>query len=202
MHTRTYQVKAYRINAQTMRIRGRLTDTTPAGLYIDDDPDPLDVHDMVVDLVVGYPDLIIQSIDVVIDTHPHKNCASIEAAYQQLEGLSIGRGISRNLTERLGGPSGCSHVGALLKAMVPVAVQSLYSMQLADPETDKRASRQGHDPEALKPVQELVRNSCHVWADNSELVRATDAGLAVEAPVWISDRLEKLGRSNEIADWA
>jgi len=56
VHNRTYAVNTYRIDSQTMRIRGRVTDTKPAGLYVDGDTEPMDVHDMVVDLVVGYPD--------------------------------------------------------------------------------------------------------------------------------------------------
>ncbi len=184
-----------------MRMRGRVTDTKPAGMYFDNDPDPLDVHDMVVDMIVGYPDLAIRSIDVVFDTHPHESCPSIEAAYQQLAGTSIARGFARKLTELFGGPSGCTHVGALLKAMAPVAVQSMYSMQLADPDTPKGFSQNSENAETRERAQSFVRNSCHVWADDGEMMTASEHGQSFEAPIWIRDRLDKLGRSNELTSW-
>lgn len=179
-------------------MRGRVTDTKPAGMYFDDDPDPLDVHDMVVDMIVGYPNLTIRSIDVVFDTHPHESCPSIEVAYQQLAGMSIARGFSRKLTELFGGPSGCTHIGALLKAMAPVAVQALYSMQLADPATPKGVRYSSEDDETGRRAQSFVRNSCHVWADGGDMMTASERGEPYETPIWIRDRLEKLGRSNEL----
>jgi len=113
VHNRIYSVKSFRIGAETMRIRGRVTDTKPAGLYVPNDDEPLEVHDMVVDLVVSYPTLVITSIEVVLDTHPHEACPSIEASYQQLVGSSIARGFGRQITTLFGGPNGCTHVGAL-----------------------------------------------------------------------------------------
>lgn len=202
VHTRAYEVKTYRIDGQTMRMRGRVTDTKPPGLYFDDDPESLDVHDMVVDMVLGYPDLTIQSIEVVFDTHPHESCPSIEAAYQQLVGTSIARGFTRTLTERFGGPSGCTHIGALLKAMAPVAVQSMYSMRLADPSIPKGFKGEDDDEAGRKRAQSFVRNSCHVWADGGEMMKASEDGVPVEAPIWIHDRLSKLGRLDELHKWS
>lgn len=201
VHTRTYTVNTYRIDGRTIRIRGRVTDTKPAGLYFENDPDPLDVHDMVVDLIIGYPDLTIRAIEVVFDTHPHESCPSIEAAYQRLVGTSIARGFTRTLTELFGGPNGCTHIGALLKAMAPVAVQSMYSMQLADPKTPKGFNTGTEDPDARARTHAFVHNSCHVWADGSEMMVASRDGDSYEAPIWIRDRLDKLGRSDELSNW-
>lgn len=201
VHARTYTTNTYRIDSQTMRVRGRVTDTKPAGLYVEGDPEVLDVHDMVVDMIVGYPDLTIREIDVVFDTHPHESCPSIEAAYSDLAGTSIARGFTRTLTERFGGPSGCTHIGALLKAMAPVAVQSMYSMRLAEPGAPKGFNSDGDDRDAQDRAQAFVRNSCHVWADDGPMMTASDRGEPVEAPIWIRDRLEKLGRSDELPNW-
>ena len=199
-HLRTYEVRSYRIDESTMRIRGRVTDTKPAGLYVVGDTEPLVVHDMVVDLIVGYPDLTIREISVVMDTHPHTPCPSIEASYEQLVGASISRGFSRLLTQTLGGKLGCTHVGALLRAMAPVAVQSMYSMQLADPDNETRRLRDDSE-EARERARAYVRNSCHVWAEDGEMLTAAAAGQPIEAPIWIRDRLEKLGRLDELANW-
>ncbi len=198
IHTRTYDVKSYRIDGQTMRVRGRVTDTKPAGLYVPDDTETLDVHDMVVDLVVSYPFLEIQTVEVVLDTHPHEKCPSIEGAYQQLVGSSIARGFSRQLTTLFGGPNGCTHVGALLKAMAPVAIQSMYSMQMADPDSPKPWDYEETDQEQAAIAQSFVRDSCHVWAADGEMMKATEEGKHYESPIWIRRRLEKLGRSDEM----
>lgn len=195
-------MKCFRIDGSHMRMRGQVTDTKPAGLYIDGDTEPLDVHDMVVDVVVSFPFLEISSIVVVLDTHPHETCPSIEASYQQLVGTSISRGFSRKLTELFGGPNGCTHIGALLRAMAPVAVQSMYSMQIADPERPPGgwdAARQ--DPTAAAQAQAFTRNSCHVWDENGEMMSSVERGEPIESPIWIRDRLEKLDRLDELTEW-
>ena len=92
-------------------------------------------------------------------------------------------------------------MGALLKAMAPVAVQSMYSMQLADPNKPKRWNSDEHDPEERVRAQAFVRNSCHVWVDEGRMMTASDRRKPLEAPLWIRHRLEKLGRSNELAKW-
>ncbi len=186
-----------------MRIRGRLTDTKPAGLYVHGDTEPLDAHDMVVDLVVGFPTLEIESVEVVLDTHPDVMCPSIEPAFQQMVGLSIARGFGRKLTELFGGPRGCTHVVALLRAMAPTAIQSIYSMELADPDRDPveawtRARSEARNDGAAST---FVKNSCHVWADGGEKMRAAEAGEWTEVPIWIKNRLDELGRADELTDW-
>ena len=201
VHNRTYGVQSYRIDGQRMRLRGRVTDTKPAGLYVPNDDEPLDVHDMVVDLVVSYPTLVIETIEVVLDTHPHEMCPSIESSYQQLVGASIARGFSRQITTLFGGPNGCTHVGALLRAMAPVAVQSMYSMQAADPNGVKPWEREERDPEQVKAARAFIRDSCHVWAADGPWLKASEAGETMEAPIWIRRRLDKLGRSDELRDW-
>lgn len=202
LHNRSYDVQAFRIDAQTMRLRGRVTDTKPAGLYVQDDTEPLAVHDMVVDMEIGFPLLEILAIDVVLDTHPNLSCPSIEPAFHQLVGTSIARGFSRQLTELFGGPKGCTHVVALLRAMAPVAVQSIYSMAAADPNDPSAPwDREKRTEDERRQALEFTRDSCHVWETGGEKMLAAQAGEVLEAPIWIRDRLNKLDRSDEIKGW-
>lgn len=195
LHTRSYDVSTYRIDGATMRLRGTVTDTKPAGLYIKGDPEPLVAHHMVVDMIVSYPELVISKVDVVLDTHPNKACRSIESSYEQLVGSSISRGFGRQLTTLFGGPNGCTHVGALLRAMAPVAVQSMYSMQIAEPgdydpwDPDSRTAEDGDR------AQTYVTDSCHVWASGGELMEATLRGEPFEVPIWLTERRRKLENS-------
>ncbi len=197
LHRRAYDVRSYRIDGSTFRLRGRITDTKPPGVYVADDLEPLDVHDMVVDLIIEYPSLTIAEAEVVFETHPHSTCPEIEGAYPALIGESIARGFSRRVTELFGGPSGCTHVGALLRAMAPVAVQSMYSMRMTAPDATRRAPT----PEDRRRAQAFTINSCHVWAEDGEWARSVAEGTATEAPVWLERRLRKLDRLDELADW-
>ncbi len=202
IHTRNYAVNAFRIDAETMRLRGQVTDTKPAGLYVKGDAEPLDVHDMMVDLTVSFPMLEILSAEVIFDTHPHLLCTSIEPTFEKLAGMSIARGFSRTLTELFGGPRGCTHVVALLRAMAPVAVQSIYSMEAADPDRDSTEVRSEDLGERERRALTFIADSCHVWAADGPRMLAAEAGEAHEAPIWIRRRLEKLGRSDELSSWS
>lgn len=202
IHSRTYSVRAFRIDGETMRLRGQVTDTKPPGLYVEGDVEPLDVHDMMVDLTISFPMLEILSAEVIFDTHPHLSCTSIESTFKQLAGVSIARGFNRNLTELFGGPRGCTHVVALLRAMGPVAVQSIYSMEAADPDRpDSHENRSDDLREREQRALTFIRDSCHVWAVDGERFKAATAGAAHEAPIWIKQRLDKLGRSDELSSW-
>jgi hypothetical protein len=122
LHQRTYLVRSYRESDTQLRIRGSVQDLKPAGLYIADDPDPLDIHHMVVDLVVAFPAMEIVDAKVVMERHPHPECVRIEDHYTKLAGLSITRGFTHKVRELFGGPRGCTHTTALLQAMAPVAI--------------------------------------------------------------------------------
>ena len=197
LHNRTYDIRSYKIDDSTLRLRGRITDTKPPGIYIVGDPEPLDVHDMVVDLVIEYPSLTITGVEVIFESHPHTNCPDIETDYPALVGESIARGFGRRVTELFGGPSGCTHVGALLRAMAPVAVQSIYSMRM----TASGSARREPSEEERRRARASTINSCHVRAEGGEWARAVADGSATEAPVWLEQRLRKLDRLDELSDW-
>ena len=203
IHSRSYTVNVFRVDEGHMRLRGRVIDTKPAGLYVRNDDDPLDVHDMVVDLIVSFPFLEIQSVTVILDTHPNLLCPSIEPLFQQLAGVSIARGFSRTLTDLFGGPKGCTHVVSLLRAMAPVAVQAIYSMEAADPDRDpaKAWNTRERSEEQRLGALSFIEDTCHVWASGGERLQRAKAGELVEAPIWIRERLTKLGREDELRHW-
>jgi len=195
LHDRTYSVRSYRRSSDSMLIRGQIQDQKPPGVYIHGDPEPLTVHHMVVDIVVAFPDLRITEASVVMETHPHASCVKITDHYEKLVGLSIARGFTHKIRELFGGPRGCTHTTALLQAMAPVAVQSIWSMHAS--EIDGTPVR---PPMPSNPTDEQIRerfahnlNSCHVWAEDGETIAKIKAGEEFETPLWVQDRLEKLG---------
>ena len=124
-------------------LRGAVRDQKPAGLYIAGDPDPLTFHHMQVELEVSFPSLEITAAAVLFEAHPHETCGSIAPHYGSLVGLSIARGFTHEVRQRFGGPRGCTHTTALLLAMAPVAIQSIWSMQVVE---DREAGRPWRRP--------------------------------------------------------
>ena len=191
IHERAYIVRAYRRGLDHLVLRGAVRDQKPAGLYIPEDPEPMTMHHMIVDLRIAVPSLTIEEVDVRLHTHPHDECPGIEQAYQRLVGLSIARGFINKVRELFGGPRGCTHTTALLQAMAPVAIQSMWSFRAAAAESE------GVSPFGSEESREIsIRanlNTCHVWAEDGELIPKLRAGAEMERPVWMVKRMEALG---------
>lgn len=201
IHNRHYQVAAYYEGSDRLRLRGSVQDVKPPGTYFPGDPDPLTVHHMVVDLLLDYPSLTIVAVAVEMQTTPHLECVHIEQAYQGLVGLSIARGFSRQVKDLFGGPRGCTHVGALLQAMAPVAIQSTWSMQsIAAGGINRRNRRRDMTREERERSLAFNLNTCHIWDAEGEQVAQVLAGEELEPPLWAQERLVQLGRNPE--QWA
>ncbi len=202
LHERSYVVRVYRRHPTEIVARGTMRDEKPPGLYVADDPEPLTIHQMTVELAVEYPSLTIVGVDVQFGTHPHAGCPGIAATYGGLVGLSISRGFTHKTRELFGGPRGCTHVTALLQAMAPAVVQSTWSMhirnQLDDaPDDDVRAEAPAKD---LAARQLLNVGTCHIWAEDGEHVALVRKGEAARLGIPIRERLLELGQDPE--QWA
>lgn len=193
IHERAYVVRAYRKGTDTLVMRGAVRDQKPPGLYVPNDPDPLTVHHMVVDLHIGVPSLTITGAHVVMETHPHAACPRIEDHYGSLVGLSIARGFTHKVRELFGGPRGCTHTTALLQAMAPVAVQSMWSFRVAAARDQGGTASSFSTVEARERALAMNMNTCHIWAEDGDQVRSVRNGEPMEVPVWIVDRFTKLG---------
>lgn len=202
IHTRNYEVRAYKVSDSEIMIRGAVRDDKAPGLYIDDDPEPLTIHHMVVELRVSYPMFEILDATTELKEFPHHECPGIAPHYRKLIGLSIARGYTHKVRELFGGPRGCTHTTALLQAMGPVAIQCGWSMRVM---TMKEAAENGSatpefSPEARERAFALNLNTCHIWDEDGEQVKLIRSGGTLGAPLSVSKRLEKLGRSPD--EWA
>ena len=204
LHDREYRVRAYRLDADHLLLRGAVRDQKPPGLYIVDDPDPLPIHHMQLDLVVGTPSMEIEDASLEFRMYPNHECPAIVDRYRELIGLSISRGFARRVRELFGGPRGCTHSTALLQAMAPVAFQYTYSAGAFDARSAGDdwvilGSTSGAAPERREALLAMNRNSCHIWADGSDTIeRLRDEGPTV--PVFLERRLQQLGRDVHGAD--
>jgi hypothetical protein len=195
LHQRDYAVEVYRRSATELVARGSVHDQKPPGLYVDGDPDPLTIHRMTIELTVAFPSLEITDAQVQFGTHPQPGCPGIATHYRNLIGLSIARGFTHRVRELFGGPRGCTHVTALLQAMAPALVQSMWSMRIAN-------QRAGVAPSPTEGVgahagflaaQARNVDTCHVWAADGELVALVEQGGVWGPGIPVRERLEARG---------
>ena len=191
LHDREYRVRAFRLSAERLLIRGAVRDQKPPNLYIADDDQPLTIHHMQIDLEVAFPSLEIVAAAVRFENHPHGGCPSIIDHYGGLVGLSIARGFTHKVRELFGGPRGCTHTTALLQAMAPVAVQCFWSMDAAD--ANRTTEPEGTARDRLSERWASNLNTCHVWAEDGELVTNLQAGGEFGVPIFIAKRAAELG---------
>ena len=73
IHTRRYETRVYRLNESEMLVRGAISDTKPPGLYVIDDPDELEIHQMQIEMKVKYPNWksSMQKLDLKPTLIPH-----------------------------------------------------------------------------------------------------------------------------------
>jgi hypothetical protein len=193
IHERAYVVRAYRKDDNTLVLRGAVRDQKPPGLYVPNDPDPLTVHHMIVDLEIRVPDLEIIGARAVLEVHPHAACPTIQQHYDNLVGLSIARGFTHKVRELFGGPRGCTHTTALLQAMAPVAIQSMWSFRVKASRENSPGGPDFSSPESRRQAMAMNINTCHIWAEDGDQVRSILAGEPMEVPVWIVKRFDQLG---------
>jgi hypothetical protein len=198
VHTREYETKIYRVSENELLVRGAVSDRKPPGLYVLDDPDELEIHQMQLELRVVFPGLEITSAKVLFETHPHPKCPIIAADYEKLVGLSIARGFTRKIRDLFGGPNGCTHTNALLQALAPAVVQATWSVTILD-QRKARKTQQTLTAEEREWRVQGNKNTCHLWAEEGEHVADMRAGRMHEYPlIPIRKRLENLGRDTSV----
>ena len=195
IHTRRYEVRAFRMADDRFLLRGVVCDEKPAGLYVTEDPDPLWLHHMIVEMEVVYPTFVIERAYAKFHQHPHLGCTDITDHYKKLEGMSIARGFNAKVKELFAGSRGCTHITALLSAMAPVAIQTGWSMRVTAMNEGESSSNPS-DAEREQREKQLAGtlNTCHMWDEAGELAAQVRAGETIEIPLSVRKRLQELGR--------
>jgi hypothetical protein len=92
-------------------------------------------HDMWGRITVN-TELIIQAIEVAMDSHPHPECPQVIPPMDALIGARLGKGWRKTINEHLGGIKGCTHLRELLSNIATAAFQSIPGA-LFDPDDNK-----------------------------------------------------------------
>ena len=161
VHRRSIIMDSYPLDDEHVTVVGRLTDVEP---WADSGHEV--IHDMTLTVIVRLADLVITSAVAGMGSFPHAECPFIAPAFAQLEGLSVRRGFTKELRQRLGGVSGCAHLGELARAMGPAIVRT----SAASRHRQTVAGGPGAGPAPL-PL-----GSCHVWAPDGPGVQKMEAG--------------------------
>ena len=193
VHRRSYEVRAYHLGGTKLLIRGVVDDQAPPGMAIPTDTEPLRFHHMVVDVTIEMTTTNIDAIEVRFEEHPHLECVKIADTYQRLVGTPIGRGYSNRVKELFGGPRGCTHVLALLQALAPVVAQARWPMFSLMRTTEGGTGKQEQmSPEQRRMLSRANLNTCHVWAEDGEIMSLVDQGRPVPVPDPILRRMTEL----------
>jgi hypothetical protein len=101
-------------------------------------------------VLIKTPDLIIEDIEVFINTVPNEDCRKLEHSMDAVIGLSVSRGFTEKVKALAGGKAGCTHLVHLLTTMAPAILQGYWAL------TARRTPRTDED---AKRAQFLPRNS-------------------------------------------
>lgn len=198
LHTRAYEVEALLEDDDHIRIVGHLRDVKPDGLWGIADTEPITIHHMQLELVIHATTLVITSVDVFMHVHPQSYCPDALPNYDQLVGLSIARGFTNNVKQLFGGPRACTHIGALINAMAPVAIQAMWGF--ASLQRDKAG--RGSEPlneEERDAGRARNMNTCHVWATDGPMMELFAKSEPVPVALWAQRRLKDRGM--DLQDW-
>lgn len=164
IHTRTIDIAIYPHQEGKLIVAGTLKDrrTGPSHLMNGETRPPGILHHMIIRMVVGGPDLVIEDIEAELPQTPREECLDTENSLQPVIGMSISAGFTHRVKAVLGGPAGCSHLTALLLAMAPAAVQGFWSHIVREP----------YDPaDYSEKAMEVVLDTCHVWRSDGPTIK-------------------------------
>lgn len=165
VHVRTIRVEVAEGDDHQLDVTATLVDERPA-----DNPQwfgatpPRVIHDMRLALRIRHRDLVITAVRSEMASHPYTICPDALPPLEQLVGLSITRGFTREVNERFGRQRGCAHFTALIHALAP-AVRQGAGVAFADqPQAEAGLSDQ------------WFVNSCQAWREEGPLHRLIRAG--------------------------
>lgn len=165
-HKRNIEMTTYACDEKHIITEGRLTDVRLKDYYkfTGEKIDGGTLHDLKLILLIKIPELIIEDLEVLIETVPRDECHKIGKSLEPVIGLAIRGGFSAKVRELTGGVSGCTHLVHLLTTMAPAVMQGYWAwlyQQKPDTSKPKDAKKAGVMGRALK-------NSCYTWREEGE----------------------------------
>jgi hypothetical protein len=123
-----------------------------------------DFHDMGVEVVFQYPDLIITSIQPWMSRTPYLICPTALIQISHCVGLQVKPGMAFLLDRLIGGKEGCSHITNLVLDACHVSVQGLLAKKSMETNHPKQPYPAEDKITFLEQHNLSVRNTCVAYS--------------------------------------
>jgi len=165
-HKRNIEVTTYTADECHLVTEGRLTDVRLKDYYkfTGEVVDAGTLHDLRLILLIKIPELIIEDLEVIIETVPRNDCLMIGKSLDPVIGMAIRGGFSAKVRELAGGTAGCTHLLHLLTTMAPAVMQG-YWAHLYQQKPDVSKSKDGKKAGVMSRG---LKNSCYTWREDGE----------------------------------
>jgi len=165
-HRRDIQVATYAVDGNHLVTEGRLTDVRLKNYYkfTGEVVDAGTLHDIRLILLLKIPELMIEDLEVILETVPRGDCQVISKSLDPLIGTTISSGFSSKVRELAGGVSGCTHLVHLMTTMAPAVMQGYWAYHYQQKPDMSKAK----DGKKAGAVSRGLKNSCYTWREDGE----------------------------------
>jgi len=161
VHNREISIRTFDLGNHSILVKGSLIDRQLRPWPNEVRKQPKTVHDMVIQLKVKGPEMLIEQAEATMPHHPREECLVVLPWIRNLKGLTITQGFSLKVKKAIGGTKGCAHLMSLVTAMGPSAVQGYWAAYGV--EEEKVTLR-------LQAVSNII-NTCYIWREDGPLVK-------------------------------
>ncbi len=162
IHQRELKISSYSTENEEIIVEGILIDNRLINTFhLSGGQRPAaTVHHLIVRILVDKR-LIIRQVETEMPETPHDECPETMESLQKLIGMKIGRGFTLKVKNKFGKGEGCSHLGSLIIAMAPAAIQGFWTNVSSKPL-----------PADLKfKMKLLLADNCWVWRSNGPALK-------------------------------
>jgi hypothetical protein len=160
VHTRDISMRTFEIGNNSIVVEGNLIDHRYRPRRIKTSEGPELVHNMVIQLKVKGPRMVIEQAVARMPHHPREECPEVLPWIRNLEGLEIAPGYTLKVKKVIGGVRGCAHLTSLVIAMGESAVQGYWAAY-------------GHKKGRMIRKQTIKKfiNTCHLWKEDGPILK-------------------------------
>ena len=164
-HTRNLDFSIYDVDDQRFAVKGRLCDgrAVTTHRFTGEERAPGMFHDLTVFMLVSKAGLIVEDVEVLLDTVPKDDCLKMDESLKPIIGLSVTHGFTQKVKDLVGGREGCTHLVHLISVMAPALMQGYWTIRDSKPVKG--------DKDALVSLEKRaahMKNSCYTLRDDGE----------------------------------
>lgn len=164
-HKRSIEMSTYSVDEDHIVSKGTLRDVRMKDYYLftGEKKDAGTLHDLSLVLLIKVPDMIIEDVEVILDTVPRNDCRFIKHTLDPVIGMSFRGGFSSKVRKAAGGSTGCTHLVNLITTMAPAVMQGYWAWYF----------QKKHDAAEVIEMQKGrgLKDSCYTWREDGEAYR-------------------------------